>query len=380
MSESIARGQVPMGHVEKREWTDSAVYPGTTRNYWVYVPAAYKAEDPACLMVFQDGEAYVHEQGQVKASQVMDALIYSGEIPPTIGIFVNPGMLSETESSRPIEYVARGDTYARFLEEEIIKDVANEYAITEDPEGRCICGMSDGGLCAFSVAWERPDLFHKVITHIASYVRHIEGEMDLTHKVRATRRDPKPLRIFMQDGDNDLNIEEGNWTLGNIAMANALAYGRYDYRLEMGTGGHELKEAGEIFADTLRWIWRDYPGVTTEPDLAAVTGRWRLDANGFGMRSQGELTISLANKTLTATLKDDKEGDIEVTDVRFDGYRVGFDYETPPSQKQWGKEISDQMTVWAALSDHGNRLEGYVSGAVGKETSYDHKISAERVE
>ena len=98
------------------------------------------------------------------------------------------------------------------------------------------------------------------------------------------------------------------------------------------------------------------------------------------MRSQGELTISLANNTLTATLKDDKEGDIEVTDVRFDGYRVGFDYETPPSQKQWGKEISDQMTVWAALSDHGNRLEGYVSGAVGKETSYDHKISAERVE
>ena len=98
------------------------------------------------------------------------------------------------------------------------------------------------------------------------------------------------------------------------------------------------------------------------------------------MRSQGELNISLASDVLTATLKDDKEGDIEVTDVRFDGYRVGFDYATPPSQKQWGKEISDQMTVWAALSDDGSRFEGFVSGAIGKETSYDHKISAERVE
>lgn len=380
MSERSSEVQVPTGHVEKRTWTDSAIYPGTTRSYWVYVPANYTEDNPACLMVFQDGEAYVHEQGQVRATQVMDALIHAGEMPPTIGIFVNPGMLSDTESSRPLEYVARGDTYARFLEEEIIPEVTREYAITDDPEGRCICGMSDGGLCAFSVAWERPDLFHKVITHIASYVRHIEGEMDLTHKVRATRRDPKPLRIFMQDGDNDLNIEEGNWTLGNIAMANALAYGRYDYRFELGTGGHELSQAGERFADTLRWIWRDYPGVVTEPNLAAVTGRWRIDANGFGMHSRGDLTISLANNALTATLKDDKEGDIKVTDVRFDGYRVEFDYETPPSQKRWGKEISDQMTVWAALSDDGNSFEGFVSGAVGKETSYDHKIRAERVE
>ena len=379
MPESSPQGQIPTGHVEKREWTDSETYPGTTRNFWIYVSANYDAETPACLMVFQDGEAYLHEQGQVNAAQVMDTLIHIGEMPATIGIFINPGILSDTESSRPLEYVARGDTYARFLEQEIIKQIASEYAITDDPEGRCICGMSDGGLCAFSVAWERPDLFHKVITHIASYVRYIDGEMDLTHKVRATRRDPKPLRIFIQDGDNDLNIEEGNWTLGNIAMANALAYGRYDYRFELGTGGHELKHAGALFAETLRWIWRDYPGVVTEPNLAAVTGRWRVDANGFGMRSEGELTISLANDQLTATLRDDKEGDIKVSDVHFDGYRLGFDYKTPPSQKLWGKEISDHMTVWAALSDDGNGFEGFVSGVIGKETSYDHKIRGARI-
>ena len=162
-------------------------------------------------------------------------------------------------------------------------------------------------------------------------------------------------------------------------MANALAYGRYDYRFELGTGGHELKHAGALFTETLRWIWRDYPGVVTEPNLAAVTGRWRVDANGLGMRSEGELTISLANDQLTATLRDDKEGDINVSNVHFDGYRLGFDYKTPPSQKLWGKEISDHMTVWAALSDDGNGFEGFVSGVIGKETSYDHKIRGARI-
>ena len=106
-------------------------------------------------------------------------------------------------------------------------------------------------------------------------------------------------------------------------MANALAYGRYDYRFELGTSGHELKHAGASFAETLRWIWRDYPGIVTEPNLAAVTGRWRVDANRFGMRSEGELIISFANGQLTATLRDDKEGDIKVSDVHFDGYRLG---------------------------------------------------------
>ena len=123
MPESSPRGQIPTGHIEKREWTDSKAYPGTTRNFWIYVSANYDAETPACLMVFQDGEAYLHEQGQVNAAQVMDTLIHNGEMPATIGIFINPGMLSETESSRPLEYVARGDTYARFLEQEIIKQL-----------------------------------------------------------------------------------------------------------------------------------------------------------------------------------------------------------------------------------------------------------------
>lgn len=373
-SDSLPREGVPQGRVEQHRWLASKVYPDTARDYWVYVPAQYDTSRPACLMVFQDGAGYVHLEGQMRAPTVMDNLIHEGQMPVTIGIFVNPGTLADGESNRQVEYVARGDTYARFLLEEIIPQISKDYCLIEDAAGRAICGMSDGGLCAFAVAWERPDVFSKVISHIGSFVRSIDGE-DFPHKVRQTRRDPKPLRVFLQDGENDLNIEEGNWTFSNLSMASALTYGRYDHRFELGAGGHDLIHGGELFPDTLRWIWRDYPGVVgadKAPDYKVVAGRWQVEANGFGMISRSVLTVKVDRGVPVATLKDEQDGEIEVTAIRFDGDRLSYDYRTPPSQRLWGKSPSNTMTTWLRVDD--GVLEGVVSGEVGPETSYDFVV------
>ncbi|MDA0792077.1 MAG: alpha/beta hydrolase-fold protein [Proteobacteria bacterium] len=374
------RGEgVPQGKVEHRSWNSSSIYPETRREYSVYVPARYDGIEPACLMVFQDGGGYLHDEGQVRAPVVMDNLIHSGEMPVTIGIFVNPGTRGEAESTRALEYVANGETYAKFLEQEIIAAVSREYRITDNPVGRCICGMSDGGLAAFAVAWERPDLFNKVICHIASFVRLIDGE-GYPHKVRQSRRNPKPLRVFLQDGRNELDIEEGDWTLGNITMAAALQYGRYEHRFELGDGGHDLKHGGELFPDTLRWMWRDFPGVKgagDAPDCSLVTGQWRVRSNGFGMISDDLLTLTETDGGLAATLHNDADGDLTVTGVRFNGEILSYDYVTPPSQKYWGKGNPELMTTWLRLSD--DRLDGVMSCQFTEETSYDFKVNGLRV-
>ncbi len=376
--ESTRREGVPEGKVEHRSWNSSNIYPGTRREYSVYVPTQYDGTTPACLMVFQDGGGYLHGEAQVGAPVVMDNLIHAGEMPVTIGIFVNPGMKGEMESTRALEYVANGETYAKFLEQEIIPSVSNEYEITDDPAGRCICGMSDGGLAAFAVAWERPDMFNKVICHIASFVRLIDGE-GYPHKVRQSRRDPLPLRVFLQDGRNDLDIEEGDWTLGNTTMAAALQYGRYEHRFELGDGGHDLKHAGELFPDTLRWMWRDFPGVKGAddgPDYRPVTGQWHVQSNGFGMISNDLLTITEVDNGLAATLHNETDGDLTLKGVRFNGDTLSYDYVTPPSQKYWGKGNPELMTTWLRLKD--DRLDGVVSCQFTEETSYDFKVNGSR--
>ena len=141
-NDSSVQDGVPQGKVEQRTWETSKIYPDTKRDYWVYVPEQYNPEEPACLMVFQDGGAYVHPEGQVKATTVFDNLIHSGEMPVTIGIFVSPGMIGE-ESTRPLEYVADGKVYSSFLLEEIIPEVTRDYNLVDDREGWSICGMVD---------------------------------------------------------------------------------------------------------------------------------------------------------------------------------------------------------------------------------------------
>ena len=335
--DSSPQAGVPTGTVTKHTWAASRIYPGATHDYWVYVPAQYTPAEPACVTVFQDGQAYVHLEGPVRAPTVFDNLIHKGEMPVTIGVFVNPGSKQDVYDQRTVQYVPLDDTYARFLLDEVLGEVGRNHHLVGNPAGRAICGMSDGGLCAFTVAWERPDAFSKVISHIGSFTR-LRGGSEYPYLIRQTRGSPKPLRLFLQDGLNDINLTEGSWTLANMTMASALMFARYDYRFEMGDGGHDLTHGGEIFPETLRWLWRDYPGVkSVQPGLDAVVGTWDVVTNANGAVRNGVLTISRGGDGLDATLFDDEDGKIEVARIAFDDGILVYEYDAPPSQRHWGK-------------------------------------------
>ena len=167
--DSLPQEGVPRGSVTKHTWDASRIYPDATHEYWVYVPDQYTDTEPACVMVFQDGQAYVHLNGPVRAPTVFDNLIHKSEMPVTIGIFINPGKSEYVHDQRQAQYVPLSDAYARFVLEEILPEVGKDYNLVDDAAGRAIGGMSDGGLAAFTAAWERPDAFSKVVSHIGSY-------------------------------------------------------------------------------------------------------------------------------------------------------------------------------------------------------------------
>jgi enterochelin esterase-like enzyme len=262
---------VPEGKVTEYEWNDSKIYPGMVRKYWVYVPAQYNAAKPAALMVFQDGGGYVKRDGSWRVPVVFDNLIAKKEMPVTIGVFINPGdqPLKPGEpprkradgrpasaKNRSVEYDSLGDTYTRFLLEEILPEVSKTVKITNDPAGRAIAGSSSGGICAFTVAWERPDQFSKVFSTIGSYT-NIRGGNAYPDMVRKAPK--KTIRVFQQDGTNDIVNQFGSWPEANKAMAAALDEKGYDHKFVVGEGTHNPKHGASLLPDALRWLWRDYP-------------------------------------------------------------------------------------------------------------------------
>jgi enterochelin esterase family protein len=259
--DSMEQPDVPRGKVTEHTWK-SEVFPGTERKYWVYVPAQYDEKKPACVMVFQDGENYQKPKGDFRVPTVFDNLIHKKEMPVTIGIFINPGVVPPTNTgerprqNRSFEYDTLSDQYARFLEKEILPEVGKSYNLRKDAAGRAICGISSGGICAFTVAWERPDLFSKVLSHVGSFT-NIRGGDVYPGLIRKTERSPKPIRVFLQDGENDLDNLFGSWPLANRQMAAALKFAHYDYQFVMGDGRHSGKHGGSILPDSLRWLWRD---------------------------------------------------------------------------------------------------------------------------
>ncbi len=258
--DSQRKDGVPQGKVEGPVLWKSTVFPDTIREYSIYVPAQYDGSKPACVMVFQDGHQYLRSEGEYRVPVVFDNLIAAGEMPVTIAIFINPGHkggeMPENRwraNNRSFEYDSLGDQYARFLLEEILPEVGKKYQLTDDPERRAVCGVSSGGICAFTAAWERPDAFRKVMSHIGSFT-NIRGGHVYPALIRKTEK--KPLRVFLQDGSNDLDNEHGNWPLSNQDMAKALAFAKYDYQFVFGDGGHTHKHGGAILPDSLRWLWR----------------------------------------------------------------------------------------------------------------------------
>jgi len=257
----MAHQGLPQGTVTQHQWT-SKVFPNTVRDYWVYVPAQYDPAKPACVMIFQDGGSYVKLDGQFRVPIVFDNLIAKKEMPVTIGIFVHPGQILSSETGKPpiqnrsFEYDTLSDQYARFLLEEILPEISKTYNLATDSGSRAIGGISSGGICAWTVAWQRPDAFSKVLSHVGSFT-NIRGGHVYPALIRKTP--PKPIRVFLQDGTNDLDNEHGNWPLANQEMAAALKFARYDYKFVFGDGAHNGKHGGAILPDSLRWLWRDYP-------------------------------------------------------------------------------------------------------------------------
>ncbi len=259
--DSTRKADVPQGAVTKAKWTESKIFPGTVRDYWVYVPKQYDGSQPAALFVAQDGGGFVAEDGAFNAPAVLDNLIHEGAIPVTIGLFINPGNIppveetSKPRSNRSFEYDSLGDRYAKFLIEEMLPEIGKKYQVSSDPRHRVICGNSSGGICAFTVAWERPDAFGNVISHIGSFT-NIRGGHVYPALIRKSEK--KPIRVFLQDGSNDLDNLHGNWPLANQQMAAALKFAGYDYQFVYGEGKHSGRHGGAIFPDTMRWVFRDW--------------------------------------------------------------------------------------------------------------------------
>ncbi len=286
-----ARGQavsnaVPKGTVTKYTFEGSAVFPGTTREYSVYVPAQYDGTRPACVHVNQDGV-------QFNLPAVMDRLIADREMPVTVGVFVTPGRVKALTTNaldrfnRSFEYDGLGDAYARFILDELLPHIAREQKLNLSTNGndRSIGGSSSGAICAFTAAWERPDAFSRVLSAVGTYVG-LRGGNDYPTLIRKT--EPKALRVFLQDGSADLNIYCGDWWMANQEMERALAFAGYEVNHVWGEGGHNGKQMTEISAEAMRWLWKDWPapilkgqGSQQMRDLLLPGEDWQLAGAGY---------------------------------------------------------------------------------------------------
>lgn len=253
---SHERPDVPKGRLVAMPPWRSQIFAGTIRDWSIYLPA--QTVGPAATMIFQDGVRFYQDF----VPPVFDNLIAEGAMPPTVGIFLNPGTFADTTvSNRSYEYDTLSDQYVRFLLEEILPAVAREQPLREDAAGRAICGMSSGGICAFTAAWQRPDQFHKVLSHVGSFTNIASGptlrEGGHNYPALIRKMPPKPLRVALQDGSNDLNHAAGSWWLANLQMDDALRFAGYDHTFASGQGFHSLAHGRAIFPDSLRWLWRD---------------------------------------------------------------------------------------------------------------------------
>jgi enterochelin esterase family protein len=278
--DSMEQEGVPKGKIVGPFTLKCEVYPGTQHTYWVYVPAQYEKEKPASLMIFNDGQAFKNEKGDIRAQNVMDNLIYRREIPVMLGVFINPGRRPDqpepspsTEwgdrtTNRPTEYNTPDDKYAKIICDELMPALNKEYNISKNPEHRGIGGASSGAIAAFMVAWERPNEFRKVLSIVGSFVNLRGGHV---YPERVAESEKKPIRAFFVDGRNDnRGMGRGgnydprrDWFLQNVRLVEAMTKKGYDVNYSWGIGLHGSKQGGAQLPEMMRWLWRDH-AVSTE--------------------------------------------------------------------------------------------------------------------
>jgi enterochelin esterase family protein len=261
-SDRTVQADVPHGKITAGVFENSEIFPGTRRDYRVYVPAQYDAATPANLMVFMDGLNYAKPDGPFRVPVVLDNLIARGDIPVTVAVFVNPGTIPATKpgasdrSNRSFEYDSMSDRYATFLINEFLPVALSGISVSDDPAKRAVCGISSGGICAFTVAWEKPNQFGKVISHIGSFT-NIRGGWAYPGLIRKNKDKPKPIKVYLQEGQDDLNNLFGNWPLANQDMAAALQFAGYTSKFVLTEGGHSGQFAGVELPAAMRWLWSD---------------------------------------------------------------------------------------------------------------------------
>jgi sugar lactone lactonase YvrE/enterochelin esterase-like enzyme len=291
---------IPKGEVAMHVFSNSKIFPGTERAYWVYIPRQYDPAKPACLYVSQDGLMW-------NAPAVFDQLIQEKAMPVTVGLFVAPGRVPVTANraydriNRSYEYDAMSDEYVRFLLDELLPHVVKEHKLNLSPDGndRAIAGASSGGICAFTAAWERPDAFRRVFSSIGSFAGFRGGN---AYPTLIRMMEPKPIRIFLQDGRNDLNIAGGDWWLLNQEIEHAFRFAGYEVEHAWDEGGHEMTYSAKIFPQAMRWLWKDWPkpvtagaGSNHHRDILLPGEAWKplpqgfQDATGPAANAQGEV-------------------------------------------------------------------------------------------
>lgn len=291
---STVQAGVPKGEVMKFTFDHSAIFPGTTRDYWIYVPAQYRADKPACVYVNQDGI-------QWKAPTVFDNLIAKNEMPITIGVFITPGRVNaddpsnaQTRFNRSFEYDGLGDAYARFILTEILPEVETKKTsdgrairLSKNGNDRAIGGSSSGAIAAFTAAWERPEEFSRVFSAIGTYTGLRGGDR---YPILIRKYEPKPFRIFLQDGSNDLNIYAGDWWMVNQMMERSFQFAGYEVNHVWGEGGHNGNMGTAYFPQAMRWLWKDWPKPVARgnsknqflSDLLIPGEDWELVGEGYG--------------------------------------------------------------------------------------------------
>ncbi len=333
---------VPQGEVLKFEFNKSKVYPGTTREYWVYVPKQYDGKTPACLYVNQDAV-------QWNAPTVFDNLIHKKDMPVTIGVFVRHGRVLAPDGNaldrfnRSYEYDGLGGDYAKFILDELLPEVEKKKAsdgraivLSKNGNDRAIGGSSSGAVCAFTAAWERPDAFSRVFSAIGTYVG-LRGADEYPILVR--KFEPKPLRVFLQDGSYDLNIYAGDWWIVNQAMQRSFAFAGYEHSFVWGEGGHNGKQGTAVFPDAMRYLWKGWPEPVKKgqgsPQLQEILipgEEWEVAAEGYkgtegvAVNAKGEVFFNVrpSNQIVKLGL-DGKTSVYQEDSQKGDGQRFGPD-------------------------------------------------------
>jgi gluconolactonase len=337
-----AADEVPKGEVKQYTFDQSKIFPGTTRQYWIYVPKQYDPAKPACVYVNQDGIQY-------NAPTVFDQLIQSKEMPVTIGVFITPGVVkapspeSLDRFNRSFEYDGLGDSYVRFLLDELLPDVEKKTTgdgraikLSQSGNDRCIGGASSGAICAFTAAWERPAAFSRVFSAIGTYVGLRGGQ---NYATLARKYEPKPIRVYLQDGSADQNIYGGDWWMANLELERSLTFAGYEVEHAWGEGGHNGEHATKIFPDAMRYLWKSWPepvkagkGSKQLQDILIPGEDWKLVAEGYkftegpAVNAKGEVFYNdVPDSKLFKVGLDGKVVDVSSDTRKGDGQAFGAD-------------------------------------------------------